>query len=112
MNRVLKWRLVSSLVATGAIGAVGALGACYSSPHPATYAYVTTGGPPGDRTEVITVSPGANYVWVGGRWAYRNNNYEWVPGAWAVPAVGFTRWEPGRWDHDGHGWFYRDGHWR
>ena len=105
MSKLLRLRLIGGLIAAGA------LGACYHSQTAPGVLYVQT-GPPTDRVEVITASPGASYVWVGGHWAWVNNDYAWVPGSWLVPASGFTVWAPGRWAHDRSGWYWVDGHWR
>ena len=107
MSKLLRLRLMGSLIAAGA------LGACY---HSHTYTapgvvYVRS-GPPADRVEVISVSPGDRYVWVGGHWAWRENDYAWLPGSWVIPASSFTTWVPGHWTHDGHGWYWIDGRWR
>lgn len=106
MKRVLILRLAAAL------GAAGALASCsmYGQPQPGV-AYVYT-QPPVDQVEVIPSSPGFNYVWVGGHWGYYNSNYRWVRGNWVVPASGFRTWSPGRWDRDGHGWYFINGHWR
>ena len=106
MKRVLILRLAAAL------GAAGALASCsmYGQPQPGV-AYVYT-QPPVDQVEVIPSSPGFSYVWVGGHWGYYNSNYRWVRGNWVVPAAGFRTWSPGRWDRDGHGWYFINGHWR
>jgi hypothetical protein len=107
MRRALLLRLVAGLVATGALGACTA-----GYEQSAAGVVYVTDSPPVDRVEVIPASPGFNFVWVGGRWGWYNNGYSWIPGRWVVPAAGYRTWTPGRWDRDGHGWYYRDGHWR
>ena len=107
MNKLIRLGLTGGLIASSA------LGACY---HTHTYSapgvvYVRT-GPPADRIETITVSPGDRYVWVGGHWRWVNDNYDWVTGSWVLPAASFTTWVPGHWAHDGHGWYWIDGNWR
>jgi len=107
MKRVLMLRLVAAL------GAGGVLASCatYGEGSAAGVYYVDQ-EPPLAPVEVIPASPGFNYVWVGGHWGWANYNYHWVPGAWVVPAAGYRTWVPGRWDRDGHGWYFRNGHWR
>lgn len=36
--------------------------------------------PPPPRVEVVTVSPGPEYVWVGGYHRWSGRAYNWVPG--------------------------------
>jgi hypothetical protein len=105
MRQLLRLRLIGGLIAAGA------LGACYHT-HTASGVLYVRSGPPSDRVEVISTSPGDRYVWVGGHWGWRDPDYFWVPGAWAIPASGYTVWTPGHWAHDGHGWFWVDGRWR
>jgi hypothetical protein len=105
MSKLLRLRLIGGLIAAGA------LGACYHTHTASGVVYVRT-GPPADRVEVISTSPGTRYVWVGGHWAWVNSDYDWVSGSWVLPAASFTTWVPGHWAHDGNGWFWIDGHWR
>jgi hypothetical protein len=105
MKRLLNLGLIAALVASSAVGA------CYNPPARYGVAYITT-APPSPRYEVISTSPGLNYVWVGGHWGWASNNYSWVPGSWVVPARGYSVWSPGRWDRDGRGWYWTAGHWR
>jgi hypothetical protein len=52
--------------------------------------------PPPARYEVVTESPGVDFVWVGGYWAWH--------GGWV--------WTPGYWHHGyGSGWGWRSGVW-
>ncbi len=37
---------------------------------------------PADRVEVVTVSPGPEYVWIRGRWEMRGDDWEWIGGHW------------------------------
>ena len=68
--------------------------------------------PPPMRAEVIAESPGNEYVWVNGYWAWRGNDYEWVSGRWMRPEGGRRVWEPAHWEHERRGWFFVEGHWR
>ncbi len=67
--------------------------------------------PPPPREEVVIESPGREYVWVRGHWAWRGSEYEWVPGRWDRADRG-RRWAEGRWVHERGGWYYIEGHWR
>ena len=68
--------------------------------------------PPPERREVIVESPGRDYVWLRGHWAYAGGGYAWVPGRWVRPEREHNRWVEGRWVHDRGGWYYIEGHWR
>ncbi len=86
------------------------LGACASNPRlGVAYAHR---GPPVERVEVISVSPGRDQVWIKGHWAWRGGDYDWISGHWSAPERGYREWIPGRWEHDRHGWFYVEGRWR
>jgi hypothetical protein len=86
------------------------LGACVAGPPPgvvyASYA------PPAAQVEVVGVSPGADYVWIPGYHAWRNNAYVWVPGRYERAPHAGARWERGAWRHHQKGWYWVDGHWR
>ena len=73
--------------------------------------YVRYGPPPLVR-EYAGVRPGAGAVWIPGYHAWRGNSYVWIGGRWAYPAVGYRRFEPGRWRHSRNGWYWSDGRWR
>jgi hypothetical protein len=106
MKRTLVLRLVAGFVATSA------LGACYVNPRPRVGVAYVMRQPPAERVEVVSASPGVEYVWVKGHWGWRRNDYEWIPGRWVIPERGFREWVPGRWERDRGGWFYVEGRWR
>ncbi len=68
--------------------------------------------PPPVREEVITASPGPEYVWTNGYWSWSGAEYVWVGGRWARPDAGHREWVAHRWEHDSHGWHMIEGHWR
>jgi hypothetical protein len=92
--------------------ALATVGACARNPRPRVGVEYAVREPPRERVEVISTSPGTEYVWVKGHWGWRRNDYEWIPGRWTVPARGFHEWVAGRWQRDRFGWFYEEGHWR
>jgi hypothetical protein len=92
--------------------ALGTSTACYRNARPRGDVEYVVREPPRERVEVVGRSPGSDYVWVKGHWAWRRNDYEWIPGRWAIPERGFREWEPGRWQHERSGWFYIEGRWR
>jgi hypothetical protein len=106
MKRTLVLRLVAGFVATSV------LGACYANPRPRVGVAYVMRQPPSERVEIVSASPGVEYVWVKGHWGWRRNDYEWIPGRWVIPERGYREWVPGRWDRDRGGWFYVEGHWR
>lgn len=67
--------------------------------------------PPGTYNEVVTVSPGAGYVWVGGYYGWSGRDYVWTRGYWSLPARGYSRWNPGYWHRDGRGHYWVPGRW-
>ena len=108
MKKTVKVRLVAGLIAASAIGCVHHT---YTTRTAGGVVYVTR-EPPAERVEVISTSPGTNFVWVRGHWGWTGSDFDWIPGRWVVPSSGFTAWVPGHWQHDNHGWFWIDGHWR
>ena len=69
--------------------------------------------PPPLRVEVVAVSPGPRYVWVGGHHVWQNGDYVWIGGAWTLPPEsGLRRWESGHWVETRGGWYWVEGRWR
>ena len=64
--------------------------------------------PPAPRAE--TPGEKAGFLWISGRWDWRNDKYEWVAGHWERARAGKS-WRPGRWDKHDDGWQYVDGSW-
>lgn len=57
------------------------------------------------------ISPGDDYIWTPGYWAYGDDDYYWVPGTWVeAPEVGYL-WTPGYWGGDGDGYIFHEGYW-
>jgi hypothetical protein len=103
MNRLLLARSARGLLLAAAITTVGA---CTTG-----RAYVRV-GPPAPIYETRVAAPGPGYVWVEGYHRWEGGRYQWVPGYWVRPPRAHAVWVPGRWDHDGHGYYYVEGHWR
>jgi WXXGXW repeat (2 copies) len=78
--------------------------------HGRTVVYVSSAPPPAVR-EVISVSPGAGYIWIPGHHAWDRGSYVWVTGRWEVAPRHSRHWVAGQWQHDRHGWYWVDGHW-
>jgi hypothetical protein len=70
--------------------------------------------PPPPRQEVIIgVSPGPDFVWVGGYWDGSPGHYVWVSGHWDRPPHGRGQWNPPHWDKDRDGHYHQTkGEWR
>lgn len=68
--------------------------------------------PPPPREEVIYVSPGPEYTWVGGEWVWSGGVWVWVGGRWCRPAYGHRVWVGARWEHGSYGWRRSGGYWR
>jgi hypothetical protein len=61
--------------------------------------------PPPPRPEVVVgVSPGPDYIWVGGFWDGTPGHYVWRAGHWDRPPHAHAVWAAPHWerDHDGH----------
>lgn len=67
--------------------------------------------PPQVKAEVVPVSPGPAYIWVGGCWEWRAG-WVWVPGRWVIRPHRGAVWVGGVWVHRGHGFVWVGGHWR
>ena len=49
---------------------------------------------PADVTYASPVSPGPDYVWIGGEWEWTGGNYHWREGSWQHAREGHT-WKSG-----------------
>jgi hypothetical protein len=70
--------------------------------------------PPPPRAEVsVGVSPGPDYIWVGGFWDGTPGHYFWRAGHWDRPPHAHAAWVAPHWerDHDGH-YHQIKGEWR
>jgi hypothetical protein len=72
------------------------------------------GPPPPPRQEVIVgVSPGPNFVWVGGYWGGAPGHYTWVAGRWDHPPHANGQWFAPHWDKGSDGHYHQTkGEWR
>ena len=68
--------------------------------------------PPEQVVEVVTVSPGAGYVWIPGHHRWDGDRYIWVSGNWRLAPRGRNAWIAGRWEQSGRGWYWVGGSWR
>jgi hypothetical protein len=70
--------------------------------------------PPPPREEVIVgVSPGPDYVWIGGYWDGSPGHYYWVSGRWDHAPNGRGQWSAPHWDKDKDGHYHlTKGEWK
>jgi WXXGXW repeat (2 copies) len=96
----MKMRVGHGVLAT-ALGllVLGATPAFAGAPHP----------PPAVQVEKPPHSPGPQFVWIAGHWAWTGSAYAWVDGRW-VQAQG--TWIPGRHVKTAEGWVYQEGRWK
>jgi hypothetical protein len=79
-----------------------------------TVSVVIDAPPPPPRHEVIIgVSPGPDYVWIGGYWDGGPGHYSWVGGRWDHPPHAHGTWSAPHWDKDKDGHYHQTrGEWR
>ena len=64
--------------------------------------------PPPPRNE--SASAKAGFIWVPGRWDWRNDQWAWVDGHWERERAG-KKWRPARWENQSNTWVLIDGDW-
>jgi hypothetical protein len=67
-----------------------------------------TAAPPAPREEKFDPRPG--FVYVRGRWDWRNGNWEWQPGRWEKERRG-KHWREARWEQQNGAYVLVDGGW-
>ncbi len=107
---------VAGGLAGGALGNAQdhANGTIYTSEADATTRVVVQEPPPQPqvRTEVVTVQPAPETVWVGGYYTYAGNGYAWVPGHWERPPHAHRSFVEPHWQRRGGSYVYVQGYWR
>jgi len=68
--------------------------------------------PPPPQTEVVTVAPEPEEVWIGGYWGWHWGHYTWIGGHWEHPAHTHAVWVQPRWEHRGGRYVFVEGYWR
>jgi hypothetical protein len=66
---------------------------------------------PADVVYTRPVSPGPDYVWIGGEWEYGGGTYHWREGSWQHPKEGRT-WKSGYWENGNKGYRWHSGSWQ
>ncbi len=80
-------------------------------PAPGAYGEVVMTAPPAPYQEVVPVSPGLGYVWIGGYWNWVGGRHVWAGGHWEPGRPGYA-WVPHNWGRTGNGWRLNPGHWQ
>jgi hypothetical protein len=94
------------------LGLLLAAQSCAPQPEVGVAGVYVESAPSPAQVEVLGAAPGAEMVWMSGRWSWVGGNYVWVPGQWVEAAPGYSAWVPGRWIHTRRGWYFVEGHWR
>jgi hypothetical protein len=70
--------------------------------------------PPVLRQEVVVVRPGADFVWIRGRWDWVGGprGYVWLPGAWVRPPQAHAVWIEPRYEFRHRHHFFARGYWK
>jgi hypothetical protein len=116
--------VTKSIIAAAAVAASGLLMAgCYIGPGYVAWPVFRPGiavedevfvqsEPPALPEEVVTVSPGPAYVWLGGYWHWGHRGWIWAGGHWSLRPHFGAVWVAPIWVHRPHGWVFIHGHWR
>jgi len=64
--------------------------------------------PPPPRSESATVKAG--FVWIPGRWDWKNDQWAWLDGHWERERAG-KKWRPAQWQNQSNNWVLVDGDW-
>ena len=96
-----------SVAILGVIGCGSGGGEVYVADDQPQY-LVVADAPPPDPVDVITVSPGPDYIWVGGFYDWDGGSYHWQRGRWQVPPGGAGPWVAPQWSNGR----FAPGHWR
>jgi hypothetical protein len=105
--KILPFLKSSLLIAAGSLlisGCVVRERVVYQQPPPPATGgaeVVVTEAPPAPIVEVVTVSPGPAFVWIGGCWVWQDH-WVWERGHWAHPPRRGAVWVP-------HHYEYRNG---
>jgi len=81
------------------------------APPPAEVVVTQPENPPPPQVEVVPVSPGPAFVWIGGCWEWRGH-WVWTAGRWAPRPHPRAVWVTGHWDRHGRGYVWVGGRWR
>jgi hypothetical protein len=85
-------------------------------PAPAAVMPTAPNPPPPAMSELVPSPPVSSTpaAWQPGHWRYTGiagSPWNWVGGQYVAFAAGAVAWVPGRWQQQGDGWVWREGHW-
>ena len=109
--KALQSAVLATLVGVTAGTALAQIPVPVPVPLPGLEVRFSTGKPPAPRYERRPVSPGPDYVWVGGFWDWDGAHWRWISGRWELRAQPQAYWIAPRYIHSGHGYIYEPGHW-
>jgi len=113
MTHLSRGLVVGLLVAATAVVSTGCVVHARTRPVGVVYTnevYATAAMPP-PRVEVVTVSPGAGYVWTRGYWHWNGGSWVWIGGQWQAQRAGYMYVAP-RYVYRGGRHVYVAGGWR
>lgn len=128
MKQKIRTCFVSGVFAAAAVSLIGCGGGrvVVANPQPAPAAMVapTPAGPAGPvvvtvpatpappAEDVVSTSPGPEYVWVKGYYNWDGSSYQWVPGTWVRTPRSAAVWVPAHWQPTAGGYVWVPGTWR
>ena len=80
----------------------------HRQPAPPPTATGPTEAPPSPREEKFAARAG--FVWIAGRWDWKNDQWAWIDGHWERERAG-KRWRPAEWQNQSNTWVLVDGDW-
>jgi hypothetical protein len=67
---------------------------------------------PPSPSEVVSVSPGTDYIWVKGYYNWDGSRYQWMPGTWVRASSPGAVWVPAHWQPSTGGYVWVQGAWQ
>jgi hypothetical protein len=85
----------------------------YATPPPDTEVVEVASPPPPPpaQVEVVPVSPGPEYTWIGGYHRWNGRRYVWIGGHYDRRPHRNATYIHGHWEHRGRTTVWVDGHW-
>ena len=114
-SRHLAWAaLPFALLSTSVMGCYVEAGSQVGPPPPQGEVIVDSEPPPPPPPpqEVVPVSPGPDYVWIGGYNRWDGHRYVWTRGRYDRRPHANARWNAPHWEARGRGHVFVEGHWQ
>jgi hypothetical protein len=83
----------------------------FAPPSFAAISWSVTIAPPALPVYEQPVSPGADFIWTPGYWAWNGDDYYWVPGTWFLAPEPGLLWTPGYWGWRDGVYVFNAGYW-